>query len=1216
MVVWSGGGEKVVDLLQPARFLGINTLAHALSARIRPPYSTIGRREGGMLRFPEAPSSRRALPAEVTLLATRNRRESALTLFNAALSSHGIATVLNLCVEVGAGSSTLDGEVLGGQLVAALQASLREDDMQRSALLLSALLTFATRRLKLPSSLPFATQLQQVLHQAALGGLFPADRPSLFGPEEGSAPEAALASTLEALVDVASAAKRPTALSSSAVGMVAGVLIRRRVSTHLLRVLSTSTLVHEPVADTLAEELRAGGERAASALSVLSSAMAHFDAEAVQKTTPFVLLNFILMQATRAPLAIAAGIDAGLVWVGWAAVLTSATPKAPAQRLAVELAVTLVGALPAEALAPRTTRCLAGLLSLHACDESADLPSRSHACSQLIELLDSREPWLRDGSELQTATVAQQASHAEITSSMLSALPQAIAASRPLSSKLLHALGALLTAAGSADEATQELLNDHFGVLLDAMGAVEVDGTHPLLCALKALPLGSGPLHHLVRWLSDSRQAQKYDHRHGDAQTARAFGNQDAAFSSLVRSQLVPPEDESMSSSASMASAATRLVQLCNANQCDADEIDVCLSCVCLSAVDARQAVVAALVKRVTPPTSEGENGDAAVSLSILARAARFAPEAFAKCMPLTQLQQALEAAVAGVPSSFDAGAGRAAPLMQLVAIALRHLGGSGGLLRFLTAHGARMALADVRTVKPLMEALFSFPGPLAQAALPHILESLHAVVAATATDGGIVALLSVIAAASPHVVRAIHSQLLTEQEAQRRERGTGSSATDEGDYMMEEAEEAADEDVISRRLLEVLGADVVHGCMPFAQAAALDCAAACSTRVAAVKALGRMMHSHEQMAERALPSLIELASARAPVAVRQQATLVFASMLISFPALTEGYSPRVLGANMAESEPLLLRRVTLGVLSDLLSHRKLKPAGELPQILPLLVSEEVLSAPALNCVQRLATMEGPLRWPRLLLSSLLQLCVQTPALGLDALLSTLIPSTLDGARAQDLEALGDSLVGHLVDAAALHAAQGATSGVHNLAQLLGAWPPSDKALGSLHKALGGGAASAPAKPSTRTCVALWAAASREPAVRRALQSVVVRSRSKHAGPTLEAISMLLAECANGGDESDEEVEVNERAPVRERNRRRTLAEAVSDGAGATAARSAMDAARNAIGALRADRPLYAAVRLPALRHHDVPTQGRKPGGGSKSLDQASTSAKRKRGRH
>ena len=47
------------------------------------------------------------------------------------------------------------------------------------------------------------------------------------------------------------------------------------------------------------------------------------------------------------------------------------------------------------------------------------------------------------------------------------------------------------------------------------------------------------------------------------------------------------------------------------------------------------------------------------------------------------------------------------------------------------------------------------------------------------------------------------------------------------------------------------------------------------------------------------------------------------------------------------------------------------------------------------------------------------------------------------------------------------------------------------------------------------------------------------------------------------------------------------------------AARSAMDAARNAIDALRADCPL----------HHDVPMQGRK------SLGQASTSGKRRRGR-
>ena len=135
--------------------------------------------------------------------------------------------------------------------------------------------------------------------------------------------------------------------------------------------------------------------------------------------------------------------------------------------------------------------------------------------------------------------------------------------------------------------------------------------------------------------------------------------------------------------------------------------------------------------------------------------------------------------------------------------------------------------------------------------------------------------------------------------------------------------------------------------------AAAADSATPSAVRIAAVGALGRIMHSHDSFAEQLLPALLALArggtagdgvgggdneeaqgeAARqereaSGSAVRRASLLVFASLLPVVPALTEPHALSVLRAALAPREGLRLRLAALGALSDLLGLRKLQVAS------------------------------------------------------------------------------------------------------------------------------------------------------------------------------------------------------------------------------------------------------------------------------------------------
>ena len=461
------------------------------------------------------------------------------------------------------------------------------------------------------------------------------------------------------------------------------------------------------------------------------------------------------------------------------------------------------------------------------------------------------------------------------------------------------------------------------------------------------------------------------------------------------------------------------------------------------------------------------------------------------------------------------------------------------------------------------MDLLFIYPLPLVCAALAALLDDLRASSAyswdATST------LMHTIGAAAPRLARALQAELKRARpglsaRSQPAVAAAGATGGEEYDYMLETEEKQAEEEALSHALIAQLAEGAVFRCAPLVVACAEDAATPPSVRVAAVGALGRLMHAHEQMAERLLPSLLTLASpppVKAPVmasadgvssdqgsmAVRRASLLVFASLHPAVPALTEPHTARVLRAALAPHEPLGLRLSAIGCLHDLLAARKLQPSAELPHVLPCMLDAcAALRTKATACVQQLSMAEGSLRWPRLLHSALLQACSKLCTSSLGQLVTTLVPSTLHAARKEDAETLGVALVLHLREAADLRSSGDArVEGRRraNVATLIGAWPPSDKAVMALLAGLGaaatksgtsggdGGGGGGGVLP-TAGHGALFTTVCSELAVRRGLQSFAKAARHKCCGRVLDALTSVLrtaharAEDHGGGISGDD----------------------------------------------------------------------------------------------
>ena len=623
-------------------------------------------------------------------------------------------------------------------------------------------------------------------------------------------------------------------------------------------------------------------------------------------------------------------------------------------------------------------------------------------------------------------------------------------------------------------------------------------------------------------------------------------------------------------------------------------------------------------------------------------------PDTILPLLPLDRMQREIEFALsASITDATLADTGTTAAtliipsLVEVTAVAVRHSGGSQRHLAFLLDRAADLAVAGASA--QMVEAIFAYQAPHARKAILSVIHSLHQR-AARAERGATAALMHTLGAAAPLVVRELQAELRHEHKRRASANADEAAATaavaparhgsqqmrtaaDEYDYMLEENAAAEEEEYVATASLHRLQSDEVHACLPAVLACALHGCGGddeMEARTAAVETVGRFMLSHERIAEVTLPALLKLVARTQPTAVRCAATLVFASLLVAHPAQAEAHCGPVLRSALQPIEPPALRRAALASLSDLILSRRLQPSVELPHVLPLLVeaadhaddrARALLSGTALSCIQRLAAAEGPARWSRMLHSTVLQLCPTLPPAGFSRMANTLIPSTMETARAQDLESLGAALVTHLADAAAMRAAARTTADVRhrtNLSALLGLWPPSDKSLAALQKALVGQSP-------------LMVAATSEEAIRRGLQAHALKARAKCGGTVLEGISERLRTAkaqgetafadeledvglaedvsggdagggeAGGGDAGGEAVAGVVSAEVvigrgkrglqpTDSGRKRQVITAGDDALGADEQRAAIEQlARNAIGSLKEKQPLYDSIRLPLL---------------------------------
>ena len=289
-----------------------------------------------------------------------------------------------------------------------------------------------------------------------------------------------------------------------------------------------------------------------------------------------------------------------------------------------------------------------------------------------------------------------------------------------------------------------------------------------------------------------------------------------------------------------------------------------------------------------------------------------------------------------------------------------------------------------------------------------------------------------------------------------------------------------------------------------------------------------------------------------------------------------------------------------------------MQPAAHLPYLLPCLECE-MLRGTTQRFISRLMEREGADRgWPRLLYSSLLNLCPQTPVDAFSAVLSHLVPDTLRDARAQELSSCAETLVAQAfhshptlfsapmpfrrsspdnavlviwrcawqLSEAALHHAGGREANFcTNVANMFASWPPSDRSLAAVLRALGGSSPVGGGSPLLVFC-----RKRRGATLQRGLATHVQRARTKQLkGPSLDHLTRLLkmdkeqvqdesgdeeggSEGCQSSGEGDERVEAGHQTCGDNSDERAKLARVEA-----------------ALEKLRAFEPLYTAAELPDI---------------------------------
>lgn len=868
------------------------------------------------------------------------RARDALKAWDSAAANHPQAALLSFASDAGAAR-----DQLGTTLQAALEAALpySGEDPSRCTTLLATFLCFGIHRLKdADGAVAWAAQHLLPAVHAAITRLLSAD--TTFEIID-AAPERTLAALLEVLVAAtavpakgASAARAPP-LPSEALESVVGVIVRRSDAGHaaLLRALSAAPCAHAAASAALATELRSQEEaRVTRALGVLVGAAALLSA-ASAKAQPAVslqVLGFLQSVGRHAPLAVAAGLDAGGIgeWSGCVEAMP-VSQRASTQRLLIELTCSLgARGLPASIIAPACHRRLVRILVGRAVDDAADIPSRSHAAVALVELIEAAKPFghtaqgARGGAEEEEEEAAvddadsgaeggadDASSYGACTSGLLAALPAAGRLSKPLTSKLLHTLASLLrhnpwhaaldltpapTTRGGANGAWLASVRTGLDAVLAAVETV-ADATHPMLTLLETQPLGPHALGVLLRRLTAAHAADKKDSHGGGGGRTSGCEENETALMHLLRSQLLLVQGDE--GGEGEAACAHRLVALMAANSQLASSAEHC-DLVLFAAL--RPPITAARLVRALVPTIDMEGEAGVAALALLRRAARLEPSALGASLPLNEIEARIRSAL-GVAAGSHAAAPctTIVPLVDLCAVSLRHIGGSADHLRFLTSVAPRLALAGAS--EPLIDAIYAHPLAHSQPALTPLLHALHSRAAEGCEDAA-GALMRVLAAAAPHIAQMTRQSLCNERRARLApltaaaavggSGGGGATDGDEYDYMAEAADGAAEEEEVREALLARLSSDAVHACLPLTLACAFDKHAPLSVRAAAVAAAGRMMLSHESLVELALPKIVALTTRPRPCALRCAATLTLASLFVGeshaarlrpFPTLT-----------------------------------------------------------------------------------------------------------------------------------------------------------------------------------------------------------------------------------------------------------------------------------------------------------------------------------------
>ena len=626
-------------------------------------------------------------------------------------------------------------------------------------------------------------------------------------------------------------------------------------------------------------------------------------------------------------------------------------------------------------------------------------------------------------------------------------------------------------------------------------------------------------------------------------------------------------------------------------------------------------------------------------SFALLASLARCSPAAVCRLAPLCWMEEHAEAALDAAPASATVigmvgpqFGPRLASLLSLMAAALAHRGGTQRNFHLLVSRGVEIAVCG--GLQPLIDCLCAYPLPLCQLALPTLLTGLQQRCVPTqdapppppphlsARDASTALLVRAIGCAAHRLTQRREEEIRAQVSARRRAIGSAAgegghahaAPADEYDYMLHDEAAQADEREVAATLLLQLHEDPIFGCLPLVMGCAKDGKIGAEARAAAVGAMGRFAHAHEALTASLLPELLALAARGVPTPVRRAATLVFASLVATYPAHAEVHSHQLLHDALQPSEPRAVRLAALGCLTELLAARRLKASAHLSHILPLLLDDALaLSGPATACVRRLAELEGPQRWPRLLHTCALANCPTMAPPAYAKLLPHLLPSSLTGARATDLAALGSSVATQLGEAAALHAAGGSGGGGgvrlrRNLAQLLGVWPPSDKSLAVLLRLLGGSPDQRPGGVELSGTAPLLALLRADQVVRGGLRAHASRGRTKCKGATLTAVTDLLRSAGDaeggggggrgggGGGYSDSELDEDEdedaapagpprRTAAGKRKARGTshLRDEESEALPFAQPAEAERAARAALDKLRSSQKLYMPAHLPPL---------------------------------